>query len=222
VIERQTQELGVHTEGMVGLVLGLLTLRDPAFARHAAAVAHHARGLAAVAGMSEREQDVVHAAGLLHDIGRQGFADTLLGADAEVDDGGRRAIRRHPQVGAQLLRSVPGMWEVADAIEAHHERIDGTGYPHGLADGRIPRAARMVAVAEVYDVLTAEDTYRGRRDHAWAAQELRRVAGTQLDARLVELFLTAVPHAGRRPSLEDELPALRTAFGLLGPRPAAG
>jgi HD-GYP domain-containing protein (c-di-GMP phosphodiesterase class II) len=79
----------------------------------------------------------------------------------------------------------------------------------------------MVAVAEVYDVLTAEDSYRGRRDHAWAAQEMRRVAGTQLDARLVELFLATVPQQGRRPSLEDELPALRAAFGLLGGRPAA-
>lgn len=222
VIERQSEELGVHTEGMVGLAVKLLAMRDPAFARHAAAVAHHARALAAAAGMSEREQGIVHAAGLLHDIGRQGFDDALLGSDGEVDAKGRRAIHRHPEAGARLLRDVPGMWEVADAIETHHERIDGTGYPHGLSDGRIPRAARMVAIAEVYDVLTAEDSYRGRRDHDWAAQELRRVAGTQLDARLVELFLTAVPHAGRRPSLDEELPALRNAFGPLGPRPAAG
>jgi putative nucleotidyltransferase with HDIG domain len=222
VIERQSEALGVQTEGMLGLVLKLIAMRDPSFARHAAAVAHHARALAAAAGMSEREQAIVHAAGLLHDIGRQGFDDALLHTDREVDSHGRRAIHRHPEIGARLLRGVPGMWEVADAVETHHERIDGTGYPHGLSDGRIPRAARMVAIAEVYDVLTAEDSYRGRRDHVWAAQELRRVAGTQLDARLVELFLTAVPHAGRRPSLEEELPALRSAFGPFGPRPAAG
>lgn len=222
VIERQSEALAVNTEGMVGLVLKLLAVRDPSFARHSAAVAHHARALAAAAGMSEREQGIVHAAGLLHDIGRQGFDDALLGHEREVDALGRRAIHRHPEIGARLLRDVPGMWEVADAIETHHERIDGTGYPHGLSDGRIPRAARMVAIAEVYDVLTAEDSYRGRRDHEWAAQELRRVAGTQLDARLVELFLTAVPHVGRRPSLEEELPALRATFGLRGPRPAAG
>jgi putative nucleotidyltransferase with HDIG domain len=222
VIERQTEELGVHTEGMVGLVLHLLELRDPAFARHAATVAHHARALAAAAGMTEREQDIAHTAGLLHDIGRQAFDDGLLAGHSEVGAAGRRAIHRHPLVGAQLLRQVPGMWEVADAIETHHERVDGTGYPHGLSDGSIPRVARMIAVAEVYDVLTAEDSYRGSRDHEWAAQELRRVAGTQLDARLVELFLTAVPHKARRPSLEEELPALRRSLGVLGPRPAAG
>jgi putative nucleotidyltransferase with HDIG domain len=222
VIERQSEALGVHTEGMIGMVLRLLAVRDPSFARHAAAVAHHARALAAADGMSEREQGIVHAAGLLHDIGRQGFDDRLLRHDGEVDERGLRAIRLHPEIGARLLRDVPGMWEVADAIETHHERIDGTGYPHGLSDGQIPRAARIVAIAEVYDVLTADDSYRGRRDHDWAARELRRAAGTQLDPRLVELFLTAVPHAGRRPSLEEELPALRTASGLLGPRPAAG
>jgi putative nucleotidyltransferase with HDIG domain len=223
VIERQSEAFGVQTEGMVGLILHLLTLRDPAFARHAAAVAHHARALAAAAGLSEREQDVVHAAGLLHDIGRQTFPDILLRAEDPVDEAGREAIRRHPQEGARLLRDVPGLWEVADAVETHHERIDGTGYPHGLGGSRIPRAARIVAIAEVYDVLTAEDSYRGRRDHAWAARELRRVGGSQLDARLVELFLTAaVPAAARRPSLEEELPALRSAFGAFGPRPAAG
>jgi putative nucleotidyltransferase with HDIG domain len=222
VIERHADELGARNAQTVALVLHLLALRDPAFARHAAAVAHHARALARAAGMTQREQDVVHAAGLLHDIGRQAFPDTLMTAEQEVDDAGLRAIRRHPVVGARLLRDLPGMWEVADAVETHHERIDGTGYPHGLSGGRIPRSARIVAVAEVYDVLTAEDSYRGRRDHEWAAQELRRVAGTQLDASLVDLFLTAVPHQGRRPSLEDELPALRRAFGLFGPRPAAG
>jgi putative nucleotidyltransferase with HDIG domain len=184
-------------------------------------VASQARALARAAGLSRREQDIAHAAGLLHDIGRQAFPDALL-AGGDVDDDAREAIHRHPLAGASLLRELPGLWEVADAVEAHHERLDGTGYPHGLTGGRIPRVARVVAVAEVYDALTAEDSYRGRRDHAWAAQELRRVAGSQLDARLVDLFLTAVPHRGRRPSLEEELPALRTALGLLGPHPAAG
>jgi len=216
VIEHQTNELG----GMVGLVLQLLAVRDPASARHAAAVAHNARLMAAAAGLSQREREVVHAAGLLHDIGRQAFADALLRPEQVVDDGGRRAIRTHPELGARLLRQVPGMWDVADAVEAHHERPDGTGYPRGLPGGRIPRAARILAVAEVYDVLTAEDSYRGAHGHEWAAAELRRVAGTQLDPRYVELFLTVVTEARRRPSLDEELPALRRARSLFGPRPA--
>jgi putative nucleotidyltransferase with HDIG domain len=222
VIERQAEELGIHGQGMVSLVLRLMELRDPASARHAAAVAHHARALARAAGLSEHEQEVVHAAGLLHDIGRQAFPDALLVRDREVDERGLRAIRAHPVMGARLLRDVPGMWEVADAVETHHERPDGTGYPHGLAGNRIPRTGRIVAIAEVYDVLTAEDSYRGTHGHAWAAAEMRRVAGTQLDARLVETFLTTVPQGLRRPSLAEELPLLRRARTLFGARPAAG
>jgi putative nucleotidyltransferase with HDIG domain len=221
-IQRQGEQLEVRTEGMISLVLQLLELREPAFTRHAAAVAHHARALAEAAGLSEHEQEVVHAAGLLHDIGHQAFDDMLLAGDRPVDEEGRRAIRRHPIVGANLLRGIPGLWEVAEAVETHHEHVDGSGYPHGLTSSRIPRAARIVAIAEVFDVLTADDSYRGHRDHEWVARELRRVAGTQLDSRLVEVFLTAVPHEGARPQLEEELPVLQRAIGLRGPRPTAG
>jgi putative nucleotidyltransferase with HDIG domain len=222
VIERQSQELGDRHAGMIGLALRLLAVRDPASARHAAAVAHDARTLARAAGLSEREQDVVHAAGLLHDIGQQAFPDELLTSALAVDAAGRQAIRRHPHVAADILRQLPGMWEVADAVEAHHERVDGTGYPHGLTGNRIPRTARILAVAEVYDVLTSDDSYRGAHGHEWAASELRRVAGSQLDGRLVDLFLEVVPQRRPRPSLEEELPTARGARSLFDPRPAVG
>jgi putative nucleotidyltransferase with HDIG domain len=221
-IEHQAEVQGLRDEGMIALVLGLLSLRDPAFTRHAISVAHRARALARAAGLSEREQDVVHLAGLLHDVGAQSFPDRLLARDQEVDEEARSAIRRHPVAGARLLREVPGMWEVAEAIETHHERVDGAGYPYGLVGSRIPRTARIVAVAEVYDVLTAEESYRGVRDHEWAARELRRVAGTQLDSGLVDVFLASVSQTRPRPSLHDELPGLRRALGLFGARPAAG
>lgn len=221
VIERQAEELGIQQVGMLELVLRLMALRDPSAVRHAAAVAHDARALARAAGLSEREQEVVHTAGLLHDIGQQAFPDALLVADREVDEAGRRLIRSHPLVGARLLRQVAGLWEVADAVEAHHERIDGTGYPHGLSGSRIPRTARIIAIAELYDRLTSEDSYRGAQGEEWAAQELMRVAGTQLDRKLVELFLT-LPHPRVRPSLLDELPSPARARTAFDPRPATG
>jgi putative nucleotidyltransferase with HDIG domain len=211
VIERQARELGIRRAAMLGLSLRLLALRDPAAAQHAAAVAHHARVLAGAAALSEREQQIVHSAGLLHDIGRQLFPDELLTGDRQLDEADRRAIRAHPLTGARLLRTVAGFEEVAAAVEAHHERIDGTGYPRGLRGDRIPHTARIVAIAEVYDVLTAPDSYRSGRDHDWAARELRRVANTQLDARLVELFLTTISPPRPRPSLDHELTAARIA-----------
>ena len=101
--------------------------------------------------------------------------------------------------------TVSGFEEVAAVLQAHHERLDGTGYPYGLRAKRIPAMAQIIAIAEVYDVLTAPDSYRGGYSHDQAAQELRRVIDTQLDGRLVELFLTVTSPPAPRPSLDGEL-----------------
>ena len=159
-IERRTDQLDVRHEGMLGLLLETLALRDPSAARHAAAVAHYAHELARAAGLSEREQAIVHTAGLVHDLGKEALPDHILIGRSELHPAERRLIERHPADGARLLLRVEGMGEVAAAVLAHHERIDGRGYPDGLAAESIPMTARILAVAEVYDVLTAPDSYR--------------------------------------------------------------
>ena len=104
---------------------------------------------------------------------------------------------------------------------AHHERIDGHGYPDGLAGDDIPMTARILAIAEVYDVLTAPDSYKIPLGDALAEDELRRVAGSQLDGRLVWLFVTQVlrgaafDHEGRIADLETELQLQRQMRGVL-------
>jgi HD-GYP domain-containing protein (c-di-GMP phosphodiesterase class II) len=113
------------------------------------------------------------------------------------------------------------MGEVATAVLAHHERTDGRGYPDGLAGEEIPIASRILAIAEVYDVLTAPDSYRAALTPAEAEDELRRVAGSQLDGRLVWLFATEVlrgrqaEHAGHIADLEQELQVQRRVRGAL-------
>ena len=141
-IERRTDQLDVRHEGMLGLLLETLALRDPSAARHAAAVAHYAHELARAAGLSEREQAVVHTAGLVHDLGKEALPDHILIGRAELHPAERRLIEHHPADGARLLLRVEGMGEVAAAVLAHHERIDGRGYPDGLAGDGIPTAAR--------------------------------------------------------------------------------
>ena len=114
------------------------------------------------------------------------------------------------------------MGEVAAAVLAHHERIDGQGYPDGLAGDGIPMTARILAVAEVYDVLTAPDSYRIQMPPAEAEDELRHVAGSQLDGRLVWLFATQVlrgrhsDHLEHIADLEAELQVQRAVRGALG------
>ena len=115
-------------------------------------------------------------------------------------------MRRHPAQGADLVGRVEGFEEIAEVILAHHERIDGNGYPRGLQGEEIPALARMISVADVYDVLTGRDTYRTPVSAPEAIAELRRVSGTQLDGRFVELFIAILereqigftPRRGRR------------------------
>jgi putative nucleotidyltransferase with HDIG domain len=220
-VVRRTDQLDIRHEGMVGLLLETLALRDPTAARHAAAVAHYAHELARAAGLSEREQAVVHTAGLLHDIGKEALPDHILLGRSELHAAERRLVERHPADGARLLLRVEGLGEVANAVLAHHERIDGHGYPDGLAGDDIPMTARILAIAEVYDVLTAPDSYKIPLGAAEAEDELRRVAGSQLDGRLVWLFVTQVlrgtviDHEGRIADLETELQIQRRMRGVL-------
>jgi putative nucleotidyltransferase with HDIG domain len=220
-VVRRTDQLDIRHEGMVGLLLETLALRDPAAARHAAAVAHYAHQLSKTAGLPQREQAIAHTAGLLHDIGKEALPDHILLGRSDLDDAERRLIERHPSDGAKLLLRVEGLGEVANAVLAHHERIDGHGYPDGLAGDDIPMTARILAIAEVYDVLTAPDSYKIPLGDALAEDELRRVAGSQLDGRLVWLFVTQVlrgaafDHEGRIADLETELQLQRQMRGVL-------
>ena len=219
--ERHRDQLDVRHEGMLGLLLETLALRDPSASHHAAAVAHYAHELARAAGLSDREQAVVHTAGLLHDIGKEALPDHVLVGRTALHPEERRLLERHPADGARLLLRVAGLGEVATAVLAHHERIDGQGYPDGLAGDDIPITARILAIAEVYDAMTAEDSYRAPLSAAEAEDELRRVAGAQLDGRLVWLFVTQVlpgrllEHEGEIADLEAELQVQRRVRGAL-------
>jgi HD-GYP domain-containing protein (c-di-GMP phosphodiesterase class II) len=101
-------------------------------------------------------------------------------------------IKRHPQQGARVVSSLDGYGPVADVILAHHERIDGKGYPRGLKGEEIPRLSRIISVSDTYDVMTARDSYRTPMSSADAIAELRRVAGKQLDADFVEIFIELI------------------------------
>jgi putative nucleotidyltransferase with HDIG domain len=179
-------------EGLLATTLRALALRDPGMARHSAAVSRHAREIARRVGCGPEEQELVHAAGLLHDIGKVSFDDAVLRRTTPLTAAQRARVRAHPADGARILRSVAGFQDVARLVEAHHERWDGTGYPVGLAGEEIPELARVLAVAEAYDTMTASDSYRPPLDHLAAVAELRRCAGSQFEPRLVEALADVV------------------------------
>jgi putative nucleotidyltransferase with HDIG domain len=172
-----------------GVLAGLmrsLDIRDGRAARHAAAVARFARDMAESVGMGDSEQELAHTAGLLHDIGHFALSDRVAERGRTLTDEDWVAIQRHPELGADMLKDLGIYGPVAEIVLAHHERVDGRGYPSGLAEEEIPEIAKIISVAEVYDTLTASDTYRTRMSSFEALRELRRVAGSQLDARYVE------------------------------------
>ncbi len=188
-LEVRTNQLASFQVGMLSALLRTLDLRDQMTARHSAAVARYSRAIAQKAGFSRREEELVHIAALLHDIGKFILPDRILKANVPLTDEDWMLIRRHPQQGARVVSSLDGYGPVADIILAHHERIDGKGYPRGLEGDDIPELARIISVADTYDVMTARDSYRTPTSSYEAIQELRRVSGKQLDARFVEVFI---------------------------------
>jgi putative nucleotidyltransferase with HDIG domain len=188
-LERRSKQLASFQVGMLSAMLRTLDLRDQMTARHSAAVARYSRAIAQRAGYSRQEEELVHIAALLHDIGKFILPDRILKANVPLTDEDWMLIRRHPQQGARVVSSLDGYGPVAEIILAHHERIDGKGYPRGLAGDDIPELARIISVADTYDVMTARDSYRTPVSTVEAMQELRRVAGKQLDPRFVEVFI---------------------------------
>jgi putative nucleotidyltransferase with HDIG domain len=191
LLEQSRQRAEQYVSLSWGVLAGLmrsLDIRDQRAARHAAAVARFARDMARSVGMSEQECELAHTAGLLHDIGHFALSDRVAERGRTLTEEDWVAIQRHPELGADMLKDLGIYGPVAEIVLAHHERIDGRGYPRGLPGGEIPEIAKIIAVAEVYDTLTASDTYRTRMSSFEALRELRRVADSQLDGRYVEVL----------------------------------
>lgn len=226
-LEARSIHLASLQLGVLTTLVETLALRDRMTARHAAAVARYSRELARELGRDEAEQDLVHTAGLLHDIGKFALPDSILHAEV-LSDQDWAVIRRHPQDGATLVGRLDGYGPVADAILYHHEHVDGSGYPAGLIGNEIPLASRIIAVCSTYDTLTARETYRSPMTPQDAMAELRRVSGRQLDGELVNSFIAMLEHDGPVTSahgddadFEAELAFERRARKIAQPSPGS-
>lgn len=188
-LRSRTKQLATLQVGVLSAIMHTLDLRDKMTARHCAAVARYAREISLAAGFSEQDQELVHTAGLMHDIGKFIFPDRILKTDTKLTEEDWQIIKMHPYQGAKVVRQMEGYGPVGDIILAHHERVDGKGYPRGLRGDEIPALSRIISVADTYDVMTARDSYRKPVSSFEAIQELRRVSGAQLDGHFVEIFI---------------------------------
>jgi diguanylate cyclase (GGDEF)-like protein/putative nucleotidyltransferase with HDIG domain len=173
------------------LLAETLDLRDVGTARHSRTVGRYAELVARELGWPAREIERVRTAGLLHDIGKLGVPDGVLHKAGPLDDAEREEVERHPELGARILEHA-NLRDLAAWVLDHHERMDGRGYPRGLAGGAIPLEARVLAVADAYEAMTADRPYRRPLDEDAARRELVRAAGSQFDADVVHAFLRAL------------------------------
>jgi putative nucleotidyltransferase with HDIG domain len=187
-LTQRTRELASLQMGLLSTVLQTLSMRDAMTARHSAAVARYSREVAGMLGLDEREQDLIHTAALLHDIGKFILPDSVLFANRKLTNEEWELIKLHPEQGAKLVERIEGYGPVAEIVLHHHEKYAGGGYPAGIGGEEIPLGARILSVADTYDVMTARDSYRRPVSSEAALAELRRVAGTQLDPKVVDAF----------------------------------
>lgn len=154
---------------------------------HSRAVERHAEAIARSLGLSDDQVEEISLAGLLHDIGTIGLSESVLSKSGKLNEVEWDEIRRHPEVGARIL-STADLDAIGEWVLAHHERVDGGGYPRGLKDGQIPLEAQIVAVADAYAAMTEDSSYRRGIRHDEAIEELRAHTGTQFLPDVVEAF----------------------------------
>jgi HD-GYP domain-containing protein (c-di-GMP phosphodiesterase class II) len=184
------------------------TTKDGYTSEHAAEVARLSRMVGLDLGFNEEGLEwLVHGA-LLHDLGKLGVADEILGKPGPLTEEEWAAVKRHPQIGARMIEPIEPFFGALPVVRHHHERPDGTGYPDGLEGEEIPLAARIVAAADAYDVMVRGRPYRPKSSPAEALQELWREAGRQFDVRVVEALGRLLGDAKGHVSLQIGAPPI--------------
>lgn len=173
-------------------LLAAVEARDSYTGQHSRTVVSLARQVAGRLGLDRGEMEVVAQVALLHDLGKLSIPDRILSKPGPLDHEEWEVMRRHPDIGARVVLSIPGLAHLAAAIRAGHERWDGDGYPQRLAGESIPIAGRITLVCDAYDAMTSDRPYRAARPDAEARAELARQAGAQFCPRCTEALLAVL------------------------------
>ncbi|HEY6835969.1 MAG TPA: HD-GYP domain-containing protein, partial [Gaiellaceae bacterium] len=176
-------------------LVAALDAGDQYTAGHSAAVAVYARDISARLGLSEAQQRLAHLAGLVHDIGKIGLPDGLLQKRGPLGTEERREMEQHVVIGERILANVEDYAEIARIVRHHHERVDGAGYPDRLVAEEIPLISRIIAVADAYNAMTSQRSYRDAMPSSVARIRLARGVETQFDTAVVAAFEAVLAHA---------------------------
>ncbi len=176
-----------NTIAVVTAMAHALAARDAYTEGHAQRVAELSHAIALRLGLKSEEAEYIRLGGALHDIGKIGFPDVLFTShETKLPSNLVKEINRHPAIGVEILKPLDFLGPAVDYVSAHHERLDGRGYPRGLKGDQIPLGAQIVSVADIYDAITSERPYQETRTPDEALAILHDLANTRVRAEIVE------------------------------------
>jgi diguanylate cyclase (GGDEF)-like protein len=195
----------------IAALMQSVELKDPHSALHSAAVAELSRDLAAAVGMAPDHVLLTEMAGHLHDVGKIRLPEEILQKTTALDDNERSVVQRTPDEGADILAALPGLRQIAEVVRACQERWDGSGYPHQLTGDKIPLAAQIVGICDVYNALTSPRAQRPAMEEHRARRLIEQGMGTDWNPRLARVFLDMVTGAAQGAASDAETSQAATA-----------
>lgn len=183
----KNEELGAANKDLVASLVSAIEAKDKYTLGHSQRVSEYASQIAEKMGFAEDKVNEIRIAGMLHDVGKIGVADDILHKPSKLTKDEYEEVKKHPAIGSWILNSLNLSDTTMDAINYHHERYDGKGYPLGLTGKEVSLEAQIIALSDAYDAMTSDRPYRKAMSHIEAMNEIKRCSYTQFNPELVEL-----------------------------------
>ncbi len=191
-VNRQKEEIRLLTLQIVEALSGTIDAKDKYTNGHSVRVGTYARAIAERAGFSEEDCTQIYMIGLLHDVGKIGVPDSIINKPDRLTDEEYAIIKTHPQIGADILKKISVLPHICDGARWHHERYDGKGYPDGLKGEEIPEIAQIIGVADAYDAMTSNRSYRRIMPQQKVREEIEKGMETQFSPRFARIMLDMI------------------------------
>ena len=187
--DAQLEKMTLET---ISAIAGTIDAKDQYTKGHSRRVAEYSALLAGELGWDEKQIANIHAVALLHDIGKIGIPDSVLSKPGRLTQDEAAYMKKHVEIGGEILKNVTLIPNLADGAKYHHERFDGAGYPEGLSGDNIPEIAKIIGVADAYDAMTSNRIYRNRLSHDRVMDELAKGRGVQFDPKIIDALFALV------------------------------
>ena len=190
--EERRNQVEKLSEEVMRTLANTIDAKDPYTNGHSLRVAKYSKEIAKRAGLNKTKQKEIYQMALLHDIGKIGVPDDIINKDTRLTDEEYAAIRKHPAIGSDILKTIEEIPDIMIGARWHHERFDGRGYPDGLVGEDIPECARIIGVADAYDAMTSKRSYRNILSQDVVRGEIEKGMGTQFDPFFAEIMIQMI------------------------------